>query len=93
MGDLADLQGLRATIQRIAPDIIVNAAAYTAVDKAESDKDLTLQINTTAVQVISEEAKSWAAGLCTFPRITCSMELARRPGRKTTWYLRSTTMA
>ena len=56
-GDLADLQGLRTTIQRVAPDIIVNAAAYTAVDKAESDKDLALQINTTAVQVIAEEAK------------------------------------
>jgi dTDP-4-dehydrorhamnose reductase len=56
-GDLADLQGLRTTIQRVAPDIIVNAAAYTAVDKAESDKDVALQINTTAVQVIAEEAK------------------------------------
>ncbi|ANJ59417.1 dTDP-4-dehydrorhamnose reductase [Pseudomonas silesiensis] len=56
-GDLADLQGLRTTIQRVAPDIIVNAAAYTAVDKAESDKDVALQINTTAVQVIAEEAQ------------------------------------
>lgn len=61
-GDLADVQGLKATIQRVAPDIIVNAAAYTAVDKAESDKDLALSINATAVRVIAEEAKklgSW----------------------------------
>ncbi|WP_028620527.1 dTDP-4-dehydrorhamnose reductase [Pseudomonas sp. Ant30-3] len=55
-GDLADVRGLRATIQRVAPDIIVNAAAYTAVDKAESDKDLALRINATAVQAIAEEA-------------------------------------
>lgn len=55
-GDLADVPGLRATIQRVAPDIIVNAAAYTAVDKAESDKELALLINATAVQAIAEEA-------------------------------------
>lgn len=55
-GDLSDIIRLRATIQRIAPDVIVNAAAYTAVDKAESDKDLALQINATAVQAIAEEA-------------------------------------
>jgi dTDP-4-dehydrorhamnose reductase len=55
-GDLASVQSLRATIQQIAPDIIVNAAAYTAVDKAESDKDLVLQINATAVAAIAEEA-------------------------------------
>lgn len=55
-GDLADVAQLRATIQRVAPDIVVNAAAYTAVDKAESDKDLALQVNATAVQVIAEEA-------------------------------------
>ena len=61
-GDLADVSGLRATIQRVAPDIIVNSAAYTAVDKAESDKDLALLINATAVQAIAEEASklgSW----------------------------------
>ncbi|PBJ23102.1 dTDP-4-dehydrorhamnose reductase [Pseudomonas sp. ACN8] len=55
-GDLADVPRLRATIQRVAPDIIVNAAAYTAVDRAESDKDL--------VQAIAEEAAklgSWFA--------------------------------
>jgi len=35
-GDLCDLDGLAKTVQRFAPDVIVNAAAYTAVDKAES---------------------------------------------------------
>ena len=36
-GDLADLKGIADTVRRVAPDVIVNAAAYTAVDKAESD--------------------------------------------------------
>jgi dTDP-4-dehydrorhamnose reductase len=61
-GDLADTQALRTAIQHVAPDIIVNAAAYTAVDKAESDQDLALQVNAAAVQVIAEEARqlgSW----------------------------------
>lgn len=65
-GDLADVQALRATIQRIAPDIIVNAAAYTAVDKAESDTDLALQINATAVQVLAEEAQKLGSWLVHF---------------------------
>lgn len=36
-GDLANLHGLAETVRAFAPDVIVNAAAYTAVDKAESD--------------------------------------------------------
>ena len=36
-GDLANLAGITATVERMRPDVIVNAAAYTAVDKAESD--------------------------------------------------------
>lgn len=61
-GNLADIDALRTTIQRVAPDVIVNAAAYTAVDKAESDKDLALLINATAVEMIAEEVNklgSW----------------------------------
>lgn len=61
-GDLANSEALRACIRQVAPDIIVNAAAYTAVDKAESDKDLALKINATAVQIMAEEASrlgSW----------------------------------
>ncbi|MCF5548931.1 sugar nucleotide-binding protein, partial [Pseudomonas salomonii] len=44
-GDLNDLQGLAATVQRFAPDVIVNAAAYTAVDKAESEPAQALRVN------------------------------------------------
>tara|TARA_R110000868_G_scaffold48354_3_gene157129 strand:- start:14569 stop:15453 length:885 start_codon:yes stop_codon:yes gene_type:complete len=54
-GDLADLDGLRNTIRRLQPDVIVNAAAYTAVDKAESEPELAHLINVQAPQVMAEE--------------------------------------
>lgn len=57
-GDLANIEGLRETIRLVAPDFIVNAAAYTAVDKAESDEQMATLINATAVQVMAEEALS-----------------------------------
>jgi dTDP-4-dehydrorhamnose reductase len=54
--DLSDLVGLRAFIARVQPDVIVNPAAYTAVDKAESDRDNAFLINRDAVRVLGEEA-------------------------------------
>ena len=54
-GDLSDLDALRATIRKVKPDIIVNAAAYTAVDKAESDTDLADRVNNDACRVMAEE--------------------------------------
>ncbi|WP_085647532.1 MULTISPECIES: dTDP-4-dehydrorhamnose reductase [unclassified Pseudomonas] len=64
-GDLADLDGLRATIRSVKPDVIVNAAAYTAVDKAESESECELVdlVNVKAVQVIAEEASILGAWL------------------------------
>ncbi len=56
-GDLENLQGLTDTIQKIKPDVIVNAAAYTAVDKAESEPDMALLINSEAPEVLAREAK------------------------------------
>jgi len=53
-GDLADLKGLRLTIEKLRPDVIVNAAAYTAVDKAESEAAKALQINYEAPQLLAE---------------------------------------
>jgi dTDP-4-dehydrorhamnose reductase len=58
VGDLADLAGLREAIRSISPQVIVNAAAYTAVDKAETDRELAHTINALASQVMAEEAKS-----------------------------------
>lgn len=56
-GDLSDLSGLAATVQRFAPDLIVNAAAYTAVDKAESDQLNARRVNAEAPAVLAREAK------------------------------------
>lgn len=56
-GDLTDLQGLSDTIKNIKPDVIVNAAAYTAVDKAESETDLAYVINAEAPEVMAKAAK------------------------------------
>lgn len=54
--DLADPDALRATVREIKPSIIVNAAAHTAVDKAETEPALAAQINTTAPEVLAAEA-------------------------------------
>ena len=62
-GDLADLAGLDATVRQVAPDVIVNAAAYTAVDKAESEQALAALINTEAPGVLAREAAALGAWL------------------------------
>ncbi|ANJ66595.1 dTDP-4-dehydrorhamnose reductase [Halothiobacillus diazotrophicus] len=56
-GDLANLSGLLEMVDRIRPDVIVNAAAYTAVDKAESEVDQARLVNATAPGVLAEAAK------------------------------------
>lgn len=62
-GDLNNMQGLTQTIRSIAPNIIVNAAAYTAVDKAESEPALARNINSLAPTVMAQEAKRLNAWL------------------------------
>lgn len=62
-GDLTDLSALRETIMRVKPDVIVNAAAYNAVDKAESEAELALQVNGLATQVMAEQAARLGAWL------------------------------
>lgn len=62
-GDLANLAGIRQTIRKIAPDIIVNAAAYTAVDKAESETELAHILNAQAPDVLAQEVKQLNAWL------------------------------
>jgi len=57
-GDLANLEGIAETIRSVKPDVIVNAAAYTAVDKAESEEGIAKTINESALQVMAKEAKS-----------------------------------
>ena len=55
--DLANPDALRAACRTLKPDLIVNAAAYTAVDKAESEPQLAHAINAHAPGVLAEEAK------------------------------------
>jgi dTDP-4-dehydrorhamnose reductase len=55
--DLANPDAIRQAIRDFAPSIIVNAAAYTAVDKAESEPEIAWAINATAPGVLAEEAK------------------------------------
>jgi len=59
--DLARVGDIRSTVQELKPNIIVNAAAYTAVDKAESEPDLAVAINGDAPGVMAEEAKKLGA--------------------------------
>jgi dTDP-4-dehydrorhamnose reductase len=54
--DMTDLEGLRTLIQSHSPDIIINAAAYTAVDRAEQEPELAHLINSKAPEVIAREA-------------------------------------
>ncbi len=62
-GDLADLDGLRQTIRTLKPDVIVNAAAYTAVDKAESDIEAAHLVNAVAPGVLAAAANASGAWL------------------------------
>ena len=56
-GDLSNLVELEKTVLAIKPDVIVNAAAYTAVDKAESEQDLAKIINTDAPELLAKLCK------------------------------------
>ena len=62
-GDLSDLDGLARTVQTVQPAVIVNAAAYTAVDKAESEPDRAHLINAEAPAVLAREAERRGAWL------------------------------
>lgn len=62
-GDFTNLSGLANTVLDIAPDVIVNAAAHTAVDKAESEPELARTINALAPAVLAKEAKLCGAWL------------------------------
>ena len=54
--DLADADALRALVRTVAPDVIVNPAACTAVDRAESERETAFAVNARAPGVLGEEA-------------------------------------
>lgn len=59
--DLTDVTAIRNTINLIRPSLIVNPAAYTAVDKAEQDQEKAYAVNATALAVLGEEASKIGA--------------------------------
>lgn len=65
-GNFTNLVGIAESIQKIQPDVIINAAAHTAVDQIEKESDLAYQINTYAPEVLALEAKKIGAWLVHF---------------------------
>ncbi len=61
--DLSDEQNTRDWVRHVGPQMLINAAAYTAVDKAESEPELAMAINGTAPGILAEEARSLGAAL------------------------------
>lgn len=57
-GDLQDLEGLRRTVRTLRPDVVVNAAAHTAVDRAQSEPDLAQRLNAEAPAALAEASQS-----------------------------------
>ena len=55
-GDFTDIDGLERTVEAVQPDVIVNAAAHTAVDKAESEPELARTINALAPAALARAA-------------------------------------
>lgn len=59
--DLSDEAAARAHVRAFRPDVIVNAAAYTAVDKAETDREMCFRVNAVLPRVLAEEAAEVSA--------------------------------
>jgi len=62
-GDLGNLPGLAATVRAVRPDVIVNAAAHTAVDRAQNEPELARRINAEAPGLLAQEADKLGAWL------------------------------
>ena len=61
--NLADFNESRAIVREVKPTLIVNAAAYTAVDKAEEERELAMAVNGVAPGILAEEAKHLGAAI------------------------------
>lgn len=61
--DLANPEMIRQVMADVKPDIVVNASAYTAVDKSESEPDLAMAVNGTGVGILAEETQKLGARL------------------------------
>ena len=65
-GDLSNLKGLSEAVREFRPDVLVNAAAYTAVDKAESDAETAFLVNALAPEVLASACATVGAYLVHF---------------------------
>jgi len=64
--DITEFNRIREVLREVHPKIIVNAAAYTAVDQAESEPEIAMALNGTAPGILAEEADRIGAGLIHF---------------------------
>jgi dTDP-4-dehydrorhamnose reductase len=80
--DLTALRRVRDTVRRTHPDVIVNAAAYTAVDRAEDEAELASVINAEAPEALAEEAERCGALLLHYSTDYVFSGVARRPYRE-----------
>ncbi len=64
--DLTKTHDIRRIVREIKPTLIINPAAYTAVDKAEAEPELAFAINATAAHILAEEAARLSAGIIHF---------------------------
>ena len=65
-GDMTNLEGLAETVRVFRPDVVVNAAAYTAVDKAETDQQTADLVNALAPEVLARSCEAIGADLVHF---------------------------
>jgi dTDP-4-dehydrorhamnose reductase len=80
--DFARPQGLADALDRLAPDLIVNPAAYTAVDKAEEEPDVAMAVNATAPGILARWAAARAAPLIHFSTDYVFSGAGERPWRE-----------
>ncbi|MCR4300171.1 MAG: dTDP-4-dehydrorhamnose reductase [Sulfuricaulis sp.] len=80
--DLADPDSIKSMIGHFRPDLIVNAAAYTAVDRAESEPELAMTVNGIAPGILAEEAKRLNIGIIHFSTDYVFDGTANRPYRE-----------
>jgi dTDP-4-dehydrorhamnose reductase len=80
--DLLDEAAIRRTIQAAHPDLIVNAAAYTQVDRAEAEPDLAMMVNARAPGILAEEARRAHAALIHYSTDYVFSGSIRRPYRE-----------
>ncbi len=80
--DLEDGDSLREAIRTVQPDLIVNAAAYTAVDRAEVEPDRAIAVNVEAPAILAQEAKHLGAALIHYSTDYVFDGTATRPYRE-----------